>query len=51
MTGDRLSKELKNRGFSFVGPVIVHAWLQATGVINDHEAQCFLCDVITVDGD
>ncbi|MCG0993914.1 DNA-3-methyladenine glycosylase I [Acetobacter indonesiensis] len=50
-TGDRLSKELKNRGFSFVGPVIVHAWLQATGVINDHEAQCFLRDVITADGD
>lgn len=39
--GERLSKALKKRGFSFVGPVIVHAWLQATGVINDHEAHCF----------
>lgn len=39
--GDRLSTALKQRGFSFVGPVIVHAWLQATGVINDHEAGCF----------
>ena len=32
---------LKARGFKFVGPVIVHAWLQATGVIDDHEPQCF----------
>ncbi|GAN59197.1 DNA-3-methyladenine glycosylase I [Acetobacter cibinongensis] len=39
--GDLLSQKLKNNGFSFVGPVIVHAWLQATGVINDHEALCF----------
>ncbi|MPT48804.1 MAG: DNA-3-methyladenine glycosylase I [Sphingobium sp.] len=39
--GDFLAKELKKRGFSFVGPVIVHAWLQATGVINDHETDCF----------
>lgn len=41
VVGDRLSIELKKRGFSFVGPVIVHAWLQATGVINDHESSCF----------
>ncbi|MFT9399675.1 DNA-3-methyladenine glycosylase I [Acetobacter sp.] len=40
-TGDILSKKLQSRGFSFVGPVIVHAWLQATGVINDHEKLCF----------
>jgi len=39
--GDRLSDMLKKRGFSFVGPVIVHAWLQATGVVNDHEDRCF----------
>ncbi|WP_324699310.1 DNA-3-methyladenine glycosylase I [Novosphingobium sp. RL4] len=39
--GDALSAALKKRGFSFVGPVVVHAWLQATGVINDHEATCF----------
>jgi len=32
---------LKKRGFSFVGPVIAHAWLQATGIINDHEDHCF----------
>lgn len=43
-TGDHLSKELKKRDFSFVGPVIVHAWLQASGVINDHETGCFRRD-------
>lgn len=39
--GDALSLALKKRGFSFVGPVIVHAWLQACGLINNHEAGCF----------
>jgi DNA-3-methyladenine glycosylase I len=39
--GDALSLALKKRGFSFVGPVIVHAWLQACGLINDHEPGCF----------
>jgi DNA-3-methyladenine glycosylase I len=39
--GDTLSGALKQRGFSFVGPVIVYAWMQATGLINDHEAGCF----------
>ncbi|MDB5698989.1 MAG: tag [Alphaproteobacteria bacterium] len=39
--GDRLSAALKRRGFSFVGPVIVHAWMQATGLVNDHELGCF----------
>lgn len=41
IAGDALSLALKARGFSFVGPVIVHAWLQATGLINDHESGCF----------
>ena len=39
--GDTVSTALKKRGFSFVGPVIVHAWMQATGLLNDHEAGCF----------
>ena len=39
--GDALSLALKKRGFSFVGPVIVHAWLQACGLINDHDTACF----------
>jgi DNA-3-methyladenine glycosylase I len=38
---ERLSKALKQRGFTFVGPVIVYAWLQATGVVDDHTADCF----------
>ncbi len=36
-----LSKALKKRGFKFVGPVIVYAWLQAVGIVNDHAADCF----------
>jgi DNA-3-methyladenine glycosylase I len=36
-----LSKELKMRGFKFVGPTIVYAWMQAVGLVNDHRAACF----------
>ncbi len=36
-----ISKELKNRGFKFVGPVIVYAWMQAVGIVNDHNKKCF----------
>jgi DNA-3-methyladenine glycosylase I len=36
-----LSKELKKRGFKFVGPVIVYAWMQAVGIVNDHSTECF----------
>lgn len=36
-----LSKDLKKRGFSFVGPVCVYSYLQAAGLINDHEDTCF----------
>jgi DNA-3-methyladenine glycosylase I len=36
-----LSKALKKRGFKFVGPVIVYAWMQATGIVNDHATDCF----------
>jgi DNA-3-methyladenine glycosylase I len=35
-----VSKELKKRGFKFVGPVIVYAWLQACGIVNDHDETC-----------
>lgn len=35
------SKELKRRGFKFVGPVIVYAWMQAAGIVNDHATDCF----------
>lgn len=36
-----ISKELKQRGFKFVGPVIVYAWMQAAGIVNDHSEDCF----------
>jgi DNA-3-methyladenine glycosylase I len=35
------SKELKKLGFKFVGPVIVYAWMQAAGIVNDHSSECF----------
>lgn len=35
------SKELKGRGFKFAGPVIVYAWMQAAGIVNDHSPECF----------
>ena len=36
-----MSKALKAKGFKFVGPVIVYAWMQATGLVNDHLTCCF----------
>lgn len=36
-----LSKALKKRGFKFVGPTIVYAWMQAVGMVNDHSRECF----------
>ena len=38
---DRISKDLKRRGFSFVGTTIVYAHMQATGMVNDHLVDCF----------
>ena len=38
---ETISKDLKRRGFKFVGPTIVYAWMQAVGIINDHGAGCF----------
>ncbi len=38
---EAISKELKRRGFKFVGPTIVYAWMQAVGLVNDHSAGCF----------
>ena len=37
----KISKELKRRGFKFVGPTIVYAWMQAAGIVNDHAQNCF----------
>jgi len=36
-----ISKALKKRGFKFVGPTIVYAWMQAVGMVNDHAPDCF----------
>jgi DNA-3-methyladenine glycosylase I len=38
---EALSKALKQRGFKFVGPTIVYAWMQAVGMVDDHVATCF----------
>jgi len=38
---DRISKDLRRRGFSFVGSTILYAYLQAVGVVNDHLVSCF----------
>ena len=38
---DRISKDLKKRGFKFVGSTVVYAHMQATGMVNDHTTNCF----------
>ncbi len=38
---EHLSDALRARGFRFVGPVIVYAWMQACGLVNDHAPECF----------
>ena len=40
---DRLSRELKRRGFRFVGSTICYALMQAVGIVNDHTLDCFRC--------
>jgi DNA-3-methyladenine glycosylase I len=42
-----MSKALKAKGFKFTGPVIVYAWMQATGMVNDHLTCCFRHDAVT----
>ncbi|MBT8245599.1 DNA-3-methyladenine glycosylase I [Winogradskyella sp.] len=38
---DKISKDLKKRGFKFVGSTVIYAHMQATGMVNDHEVSCF----------
>ncbi|WP_407352789.1 DNA-3-methyladenine glycosylase I [Luteimonas sp. R10] len=38
---ERLSKALKRKGFKFVGPTITYAWMQAVGMVDDHQDDCF----------
>lgn len=43
---ERISKDMKRRGFKFVGPTIVYAWMQAVGIVNDHAPGCFRRDEV-----
>jgi len=43
---DVLSKDLKKRGFKFVGSTVIYAHMQATGMVNDHEVGCFRYDEV-----
>jgi DNA-3-methyladenine glycosylase I len=45
---DRISKDLKARGFKFVGSTVVYAHMQATGMVNDHEISCFRYDEVSL---
>ena len=45
-----MSKALKKRGFNFCGPVIVYAFMQATGMVNDHMRGCFRCEEVRAMG-
>ena len=43
---DDISKDLKKRGFKFVGSTVIYAHMQATGMVNDHEVSCFRYDEV-----
>jgi DNA-3-methyladenine glycosylase I len=43
----RLSKDLKRRGFRFVGPTVCYAFMQAVGLVNDHTVDCFRLRALT----
>lgn len=38
---EKLAKDLKTRGFKFLGPTVIYAHMQATGMVNDHTVDCF----------
>ena len=40
-TSDKIAKDLKKRGMSFIGSTIIYAFMQATGMVNDHTTDCF----------
>ena len=47
---EEISKDLRNRGFEFLGPIIIYSHMQATGLVNDHVVDCFryeqICEMI-----
>jgi DNA-3-methyladenine glycosylase I len=44
---EAMSKDLKKRGFKFVGPVICYSFMQAVGMVNDHMVHCFRYDAVS----
>ena len=42
IVADRMSRDLRKRGFNFVGPTICYAFMQATGMVDDHLNDCFV---------
>lgn len=46
-----ISKDLKQRGFQFLGPIIIYSHLQATGLVNDHVVDCFRYQEIIAQGE
>jgi DNA-3-methyladenine glycosylase I len=47
---EEISAALKKRGFKFVGPTIVYAWMQSQGIVNDHVAGCFRYELLRGQG-
>ena len=47
---EEISKALRQRGFKFAGPVIVYAWMQAVGIVNDHSPKCFRRSAVVIPG-
>ena len=47
---EKISKDLKQKGFKFVGPTVVYAHMQATGMVNDHLIDCYRHSEITLEG-
>ena len=45
---ETISKDLKRRGFKFIGPTVVYAHMQATGMVNDHVTDCFRYNEVKV---
>lgn len=43
---DVISKEMKKRGFKFVGSTVIYAYMQAVGMVNDHEVSCFRYELV-----
>jgi len=47
---DKISKDLKKLGFKFVGSTIIYAFMQATGMVNDHLTSCYVYDEVSKEG-